>query len=115
MLQSLILAKGDSNLRSDTVLEPDDPQALSSPCPLVAENTWHLLRAYHVANTYSSLPPLSFILSSLLDLVLAALPNLSVSRHANLGLPQDLCIYHFLSKKMFTHTQLQRRVLSLQL
>lgn len=79
MLQSLILAKGDSNLRSDTVLEPGDPQALSSPCPGVAEKTWHFLRAYHVTNTYSSLPPPSFILSPLLDLVLAARPNLSVS------------------------------------
>lgn len=39
------------------MLEPDDPQALSSPCPWVAENAWHLLRVYHVANTYSSLPP----------------------------------------------------------
>lgn len=29
LLQNLALAKGDSNLRSDTVLEPDDPRALT--------------------------------------------------------------------------------------
>lgn len=33
LLQNLALAKGDSNLRSDTVLEPDDPRALTPHIP----------------------------------------------------------------------------------
>lgn len=115
LLQNLALAKGDSNLRSDTVLEPDDPRP-SPPYPWVAGNSWHLLRAHCVANTYISQPPPSFILSPLLDLVPVALPYLSVSRACtatqdtdflhSLALSQGLCMYHFLGQKTFTHTQL---------
>lgn len=91
------------------MLEPDDPQALSSPFPWVAENSCLLLRVHQVTNTYSSLP----ILSPLLDVDLAALTNLSVSRTCQPWSASGPLHITSPKQKFFTHTQLWRKVLSL--